>query len=148
MGILELQEARRPFSRVGPERGRSLSFNREVGSDGSRGKGSPQFSHSGGTDPNRCHCAKCTTLTPGLKIYRNKRGRPYPFNSTNDTTSYSFSIAVAALTRLAWRNSFHIHRTKLAWTGILPKTFADHLLLFEDDTRKAEQKLLWNVMCS
>src|SRR5258707_1797204 len=94
VGILELQETRWSFSRARPKCGRSLSFNWKVRADGSRGKSSPQFSRSGGTNPNRCHCAKCTTRTPGLKIYRYYRGRSRPFDRTDDTTSQSLSIAV------------------------------------------------------
>ncbi len=61
-------------------------------------KDSSQFPRTSGTNPNRCDCATRATRTPGLKIYRYNRGRPHSFDSTDGTTSYSFSIVVAALT--------------------------------------------------
>jgi hypothetical protein len=96
MGILELQEARRHFSRTRPECGRSLSFDRKVGAYGRRGKDSSQFPHTRRANPSRGRCAACAIRTPGPKIYCDKRARPYPFDSTDDTTPYSFSIVVAA----------------------------------------------------
>ena len=87
MGILELQRARWPFSRARPKCGRSLSFNREGRTCGRWRKDSPQSSHPGGTNSNRCYRATCAARTPGRKIYRYKRGRSHPFDHTDDTTA-------------------------------------------------------------
>jgi hypothetical protein len=87
VGLLESQEARWPFSRTQLKCGWSLSFNRQIGAYGHRRKGSPQFSHSRGTNPNRCCCATYTSRTPGIEIYRNKGRRPRPLDCTDDTTS-------------------------------------------------------------
>jgi hypothetical protein len=87
VGLLESQQARWPFSSAQLKCGRSLSFDRQVGACSRRRTSSSQFSHPGGTNPNRCCCATRTTATPGIKIYHNKGRRPRAFDCTDDTTS-------------------------------------------------------------
>jgi hypothetical protein len=148
VGVLELQEARRTFSRVRPKCWRSLSFNREIRAYGCRRKGSSQFSHSGGTNPSRGHCAACATGTPGLKIYRDKRARPYSFDSTDGTPSRSFSTGVAALVRFAWRKFFS-HSPHETCSDRHPSQKPSPTICFYLKTIRGKlDKLLWNVTCS
>ncbi len=148
MGILELQETRRYFARARPECGRSLSFNRSVGAYRRGRKGSPRFSHSGGTNPNRCHCATCATRTPGDEIYRNKRGRPYSFDSTDGTTSYSFSIVVAGFDPFRVTEIlFTFTARNLRVQAFFPKP-SPTICFYLKTIRGKLDKLLWKVTCS